>query len=112
MLRRFHIGAAIFWALMALPTILWFRGSILYVAFMSLYANLAAEMSAYQGARAEDSNNQETDVATIDEKKLTDIIDEYSHACPDCTGTDREWVVLVEDVMSIVQRAISEAMRE
>lgn len=56
-LRRFHAGAAIFWALMAVPTILWFRDSILWVAFMSLYANFAAEMAAYQGARAEDSQD-------------------------------------------------------
>jgi hypothetical protein len=57
-LRRFHAGAAIFWALMAVPTILWFRDSILWVAFMSLYANFAAEMAAYQGARAEDNNGK------------------------------------------------------
>lgn len=57
-LRRFHVGAAIFWALMAAPTILWFRDSIMWVAFMSLYANFAAEMAGYQAARAEDSNSE------------------------------------------------------
>lgn len=44
------------WALLAIPTLLWWRESILWVAFMSLYANVASHWAAYQASRAEDSN--------------------------------------------------------
>lgn len=46
-----------FWAILAVPTILWWHSSILWVAGMSLYANLIGHWSAYQAARAEDAVN-------------------------------------------------------
>jgi hypothetical protein len=42
------------WLLLALPTLLWWRNSILWVAFMSLYANVAAHWAAAQAAEAEE----------------------------------------------------------
>lgn len=53
-LRRFHLGMVGVWALLAVPTILWWKESILWVATMSLYANMGAHFSAYQGSRAEE----------------------------------------------------------
>lgn len=50
---RFHLVATLAWALLLIPTLLWWSQSILWVATMSLYANVAAHWSAYQGARAE-----------------------------------------------------------
>lgn len=50
---RFHLAMTATWALLLIPTLLWWRDSILWVAAMSLYANVAAHWSAYQGARAE-----------------------------------------------------------
>lgn len=47
---------ALVWAVLAIPTVLWWRESILWVAFMSLYANVAGHWAAYQGARAEEAN--------------------------------------------------------
>jgi len=41
------------WAAALLPTLIWWKESILWVAFMSLYANFATHWSSYQGARAE-----------------------------------------------------------
>lgn len=52
-LCRLHLALTITWALLAIPTLLWWRESILWVAFMSLYANVAAHWSAFQGTRAE-----------------------------------------------------------
>jgi hypothetical protein len=41
------------WALLAIPTLIWWKDSITWVAVMSLYANIAAHWAAYQGASAE-----------------------------------------------------------
>lgn len=50
---RFHLIAACVWAALAIPTVLWWRDSVLWVAIMSLWANVAAHWSAYQAAHAE-----------------------------------------------------------
>lgn len=49
----FHLCMTILWALLIVPTVIWWKQSILWVAIMSVWANLAAHFSAYQGARAE-----------------------------------------------------------
>lgn len=48
-----HLALAGVWVALAIPTLLVWRESILWVAFMSLYANIAGHWSAYQAARAE-----------------------------------------------------------
>lgn len=40
------------WGLLAIPTLLWWRESILWVAFMSLYANFVGHASAVEAAEA------------------------------------------------------------
>lgn len=52
-LRVFHAAAAAVWALLIIPTVLWLPNSILWVAFMSVYAIVIAHWSAYQASRAE-----------------------------------------------------------
>lgn len=52
-LRWFHLGMTCLWVLLLIPTLLWWKESILWVALMSVWANVAAHWSAYQGARAE-----------------------------------------------------------
>jgi hypothetical protein len=41
------------WALLAIPTLLWWRESILWVAFMSLYANFVGHAAAAEAAEGE-----------------------------------------------------------
>jgi hypothetical protein len=51
-------GAAIqytfvgFWVVAIVPTLLWWKDSVLWVALMSLWANIAAHWSAAKGAQA------------------------------------------------------------
>jgi hypothetical protein len=52
-LRRFHLLMMCVWAALSVPGILWWKESILFVIILSLYANIAGEFAAYQGARAE-----------------------------------------------------------
>lgn len=56
-LRRFHLGMMVVWALLAVPTVLLWPSSILWVAFMSLYANFVGHFSAWQGTRAEENGD-------------------------------------------------------
>lgn len=56
-LRRVHLVMVFVWAALAFPTVVFWRESIMWVAFMSLYANGVGHWSAYQGARAEESGN-------------------------------------------------------
>lgn len=41
------------WIGLSFPGLLWWKESITFVIILSLYANIAAEFSAYQGARTE-----------------------------------------------------------
>lgn len=46
-----HLALGIFWILMALPTLLFWKDSILLVLIMSLYANVEASFSAWEASR-------------------------------------------------------------
>lgn len=59
-LAVFHLVMMFVWAVLVVPTLLLWRESILWVAFMSLYANFVGHWSAWDGARAEDKADQET----------------------------------------------------
>jgi hypothetical protein len=58
-LVRFHATMMAVWAGLLLPTLLFWRESILWVAFMSLYANFVGHFSAWDGARAEQQAEEE-----------------------------------------------------
>jgi hypothetical protein len=60
------------WALLAIPTLLIWKDSILWVATMSLYANFVGHWSAYQAARSEKeaSNGRQTDDGVLEERGL------------------------------------------
>lgn len=53
-LARFHLAMMVLWATFVIPTLLWWRESILWVAFMSLYANWVGHFSGWDAARAEE----------------------------------------------------------
>lgn len=57
--RHIHAALTIAWFVSAVPTLLWWKDSILWVALMSCWANAAAHFSAWQGSRAEDNNTTE-----------------------------------------------------
>jgi hypothetical protein len=50
---RMHKYLTIVWGGLAVPTILFWRESIVWVVFMSLYANFVGHWSAYTAAKAE-----------------------------------------------------------
>ena len=52
-MQKFHLGMIVVWLLLAIPSILWWKTSVLWVIILSLYANIVGHMSGYSGARAE-----------------------------------------------------------
>lgn len=54
-LRRFHATMTIVWLLLAVPSLIWWAHSILWVILLSVWANVASHFGAWQGARAEDA---------------------------------------------------------
>ncbi|MFZ6005620.1 MAG: hypothetical protein ACOYXM_16980 [Actinomycetota bacterium] len=57
-LVHFHLVMMIVWALLAVPTVLLWKESILWVAFMSLYANFVGHFSGWDAARAEEKADE------------------------------------------------------
>jgi hypothetical protein len=54
-LRRFHAVATLVWLALTVPSVLWWKDSILWVIVLSVWANVASHFGAWQGARAEDA---------------------------------------------------------
>lgn len=54
-LRRFHGIATLAWVALLVPSVLWWKESLLWIILMSGWANVASHFSAWQGARAEDA---------------------------------------------------------
>lgn len=52
-LRKFHLVMMALWCLLVIPTLLWWKDSILWVALMSIYACIEGHFASYQAARAE-----------------------------------------------------------
>lgn len=44
---------SVVWGLLVIPTLLFWPNSVLWVLVISIYANIASHLSAYQAARVE-----------------------------------------------------------
>lgn len=56
-LRRFHATLTLIWLTLVIPTLIWWSESILWVALMSVWANVAGHFAGWQGARAEENGD-------------------------------------------------------
>lgn len=52
----YHTYLLVFWVIMIIPTVLWWKESILWVAIMSLYANIEASASAREARKGRKEN--------------------------------------------------------
>ena len=50
--RNHHLWEAILWVVLAIPTLIWWKESILWVALMSIYANFKTAIGAHEGRQA------------------------------------------------------------
>ena len=53
--RKIHAVLTIVWALLAIPTMLWWQESVAWVVWMSLWANVSGHWACSQASRAEDN---------------------------------------------------------
>lgn len=51
--RRIHASFALFWLVMIIPTMLLWPESILWIALLSVWANVGSEFEAFQSSRAQ-----------------------------------------------------------
>lgn len=56
-LAKFHLIFALVWAMLTIPTLLWWKNSILWVSLMSIYAIVVSHLAAYSAAHAEKAAN-------------------------------------------------------
>lgn len=52
-LGRINGALAILWLALSVPAMIWWRDSVAFLVFVSVYANVAGHVSAWQAARAE-----------------------------------------------------------
>jgi hypothetical protein len=56
-----HAAAVVAWTVSIGPTLLWWSNSILWLIFISLWANIVAHASAYESARAKELVREQGD---------------------------------------------------
>lgn len=52
-LRNFNLWATLVWLGLVVPTVFWWGQSVMWVALMSVWANVASHFSAWVAGRAE-----------------------------------------------------------
>ena len=60
LIKKMHLAAAVLWVLLAIPSVIWWKNSVLWVIIISIYANLVGHLSGYTAARADEAaeNNE------------------------------------------------------
>ena len=59
--HKVHAVLAAAWLLLAVPAVLWWRNSVSFVVFASVYANVAGHWGAYQAAKGERDLKEKVD---------------------------------------------------
>lgn len=55
-MRGYHLVMTFVWPALAIPTAIWWKSSVLWVAILSLYANFASEFSAWHASKAQEQS--------------------------------------------------------
>ena len=53
LIKRCHLVAAVMWVILAIPSLIWWKNSVLWVILISIYANIVGHLSGYSAARAD-----------------------------------------------------------
>ncbi|HBW8413396.1 TPA: hypothetical protein RQ687_000223 [Klebsiella pneumoniae] len=60
-IKRCHLVAAVMWVGMAIPSLIWWKDSVLWVILISIYANIVGHLSGYSAARADQAAEESED---------------------------------------------------
>ncbi len=72
-LAKFHLILALVWAMLTIPTLLWWKNSILWVSLMSIYAIVVSHLAAYSAAHAEKAANNALNQSEVRKQKTEKI---------------------------------------
>lgn len=54
-IKKAHLTASVAWIILAIPSVLWWKSSVLWVIIISIYANVVGHLSGYTAARADEA---------------------------------------------------------
>lgn len=60
-IKRCHLVAAVMWVGLAIPSLIWWKDSVLWVILISIYANIVWHLSGYSAARADQAAEENED---------------------------------------------------
>ncbi|MCT7321918.1 hypothetical protein [Klebsiella quasipneumoniae] len=60
-IKRCHLVAAVVWVGLAIPSLIWWKDSVLWVILISIYANIVGHLSGYSAARADQAAEENED---------------------------------------------------
>ncbi|MBS2912017.1 hypothetical protein KFV97_08370 [Klebsiella pneumoniae] len=60
-IKRCHLVAAVMWVGVAIPSLIWWKDSVLWVILISIYANIVGHLSGYSAARADQAAEESED---------------------------------------------------
>lgn len=60
-IKRCHLVAAVMWVGLAIPSLIWWKDSVLWVILISIYANIVGHLSGYSAARADQAAEENDD---------------------------------------------------
>ncbi|WP_323080821.1 hypothetical protein [Klebsiella variicola] len=61
LIKRCHLVAAVMWVILAIPSLTWWKNSVLWVILISIYANIVGHLSGYSAARADQAAEENED---------------------------------------------------
>lgn len=70
-MARVHLFLALVWAILTIPTLLWWKNSILWVSLMSIYAIVISHLAAYSAAHAEKAASKALNESDEANKKIS-----------------------------------------
>ncbi|HHD2897751.1 hypothetical protein ACO1YZ_21545 [Klebsiella quasipneumoniae subsp. similipneumoniae] len=60
-IKRCHLVAAVMWVGLAIPSLIWWKDSVLWAILISIYANIVGHLSGYSAARADQAAEENED---------------------------------------------------
>lgn len=60
-IKRCHLVAAVMSVGLAIPSLIWWKDSVLWVILISIYANIVGHLSGYSAARADQAAEESED---------------------------------------------------
>ncbi|MGO4745624.1 hypothetical protein [Serratia quinivorans] len=55
LIKKSHLFMSLLWVILAIPSVIWWKDSVLWVIIISIYANIVGHLSGYTAARADEA---------------------------------------------------------